>query len=114
MLIMVSGPYKGSSTDPKIWDLHLQQMNEAALAVFQKGHIPIIGVNNALPLIAVAGAGAYESIMMPVSMALAERCDGVLRIGGASAGADQEVQLFAKKGLPIFHSLEEIPPSENH
>ena len=57
-------------------------MNKAAVHVLQKGHPPIIGVNMALPIIAAIGEENYNEIMMPVSMALAERCDAVLRIGG--------------------------------
>jgi hypothetical protein len=33
--------------------------------------------------------------MLPLSLALAERCDACLRIGGPSAGADAEVATFA-------------------
>ena len=46
---------------------------------------------------------------MPLSLALAERCDAFLRIGGASVGADQEMARFAaagKSGVP--RSVEEI------
>ena len=85
----------------------------AALAVFRKGHVPIIGVNLALPVIAAAGGdGAAEAaIMMPLSLALAERCDAFLRIGGPSVGADQEMARFVAVGKRVFRSVEEIAPS---
>lgn len=47
--------------------------------------------------------------MMPLSMKTCERCDAVLRIGGASKGADMEVDYFEKKSLPVYRSIEEIP-----
>jgi len=49
--------------------------------------------------------------MMPLSLELANRCDAVLRIGGASQGADQEVVRFIARALPVYHSLEEVPPA---
>lgn len=46
---------------------------------------------------------------MPLSLDLTERCDAILRIGGASQGADQEVERFQRRGLPVFQAVEEIP-----
>jgi hypothetical protein len=63
----------------------LRALNAAALAVRRLGHIPVVGVDLALPVIVAAGVddAACEDIMMPVSLALAGRCDACLRIGGA-------------------------------
>ncbi|MBX9450054.1 MAG: DUF4406 domain-containing protein [Taibaiella sp.] len=107
--IMIAGPYKGSSDDPQVWHANFQKLNHAAFEIFKKGHIPVIGVNAALPVIAAAGEAHYEDIMMPVSLAFAEKCDAVLRIEGYSRGADQEVNFFVEKGLPVFYSLPDIP-----
>jgi len=107
-MIMVAGPY-GTNATPEQRTKNLAAMNEAALAVWNKGHLPVIGVNNALPLIAMAGEGTYEDLMMPLSLALAERCDAVLRIGGPSSGADREVDLIASSDGRVFTSLEDIP-----
>ena len=109
MWIMISGPYRSGSDDPEIWNRNHGEMNKAAVHVLQKGHTPIIGINMALPIIAAQGEEHYDEIMMPVSMALAEKCDAVLRIGGESANADKEVDLFRKKGLPVYLSVDEIP-----
>lgn len=84
-------------------------MNAAALSVFQKGHTPVIGVNMALPIIEIAGIDQFEEIMMPISLALAERCDAILRIGGASVGADQEVARLKKAGKPVYSSVDDVP-----
>lgn len=107
--IMIAGPYRGNSTDREVWARNHRLLNEQALEVFRKGHIPVIGVNAALPVIEAAGADQFESIMMPLSLALAERCDAILRVGGPSAGADQELAVFREKGLPVFYSIEDIP-----
>lgn len=109
MWIMVSGPYSSGGADEKQRQLNLDAMNEAALAVFRKGHVPIIGVNMALPVIEVAGQNSYEDIMMPISLALIDRCDACLRIGGASKGADEEADAFRARGLPVYLDASEIP-----
>ena len=109
MWIMVAGPYRAGSSDAATRAANLSVLNAAALAVWEKGHVPVIGVNMALPMIAAAGEGSYDDLMAPVSLALAERCDAVLRIGGASGGADKEVDQIAAKGGRVFRELAEIP-----
>ena len=111
MWIMIAGPYRSGSDDPEVWAANLDSMNQAAYEVFDKGHIPIIGVNLALPVIQAVGEEYYKELMMPISLEAAERCDAVLRIGGASKGADQEVEVFRSRNLPIYTSIDQIPPS---
>ncbi len=109
MWIMIAGPYRSGSFDPQVWADNLRELNRAAYAVFNKGHVPVIGVNLALPVIQAAGEETYEQVMLPLSLALAERCDAILRIGGASSGADQEVARFQARGLPVYRSVEQVP-----
>ncbi|WP_426955888.1 hypothetical protein [Muricoccus radiodurans] len=111
MWIMVSGPYTAGGADMAGRAANLCALNAAALALHRMGHVPIIGVNMALPVIEAAGGGeaAFEAVMMPLSLALAERCDGCLRIGGASAGADAEAARFRAAGRPVWHDLSEVP-----
>ena len=111
MWIMVSGPYTSGSKDEAVRAANLRAMNAAALEVWKRGHVPVIGVNNALPLIEAAGREHFDSIMMPLSLAVAERCEAVLRIGGPSQGADQEVELIRQRGGKVFHSVDEIAPA---
>lgn len=105
---MIAGPYGSGAKTAEERAANLRAMNEAAYAIFKKGHIPVIGVNMALPVIDAAGEERYDEIMMPISLALAERCDAILRIGGASKGADEEVESFKKRGLQVFRSVEEV------
>ena len=109
MWIMIAGPYRSGSSDPAVWAENLRRLNGAAYAVFRKGHVPIIGVNLALPVIESAGPGSYGEVMQPLSLRLTERCDAILRIGGASRGADEEVEAFVARGLAVFRSLDEVP-----
>jgi hypothetical protein len=109
MWIMICGPYRSGSTDPEVWAGNLRVINAAAYEVFRKGHVPIIGVNLALPIIESAGQETYAQIMLPLSLSLIDRCDAVLRIGGASRGADQEVDKFIARGRPVYLNLEDVP-----
>jgi len=108
---MIAGPYRHGSEDKEVWRRNHQLLNENALRVFEMGHTPVIGVNGALPIIEFNKDADYESIMMPLSLDLAQRCDAILRVGGPSEGADQEVAIFKSKDLPIYTSLSEIPKS---
>lgn len=109
MWIMISGPYRHGTDNPDKWDENHRKLNEIAIEVYLRGYTPIVGVNVALPLIQAEWATKYDELMMPICLSVAERCDAVLRVGGPSAGADAEVEVFKKKGKPIFYSLDEIP-----
>jgi hypothetical protein len=107
--IMIAGPYGSGARTVEQKAQNLRALNAVAVEVFRKGHIPLIGVNLALPVIAAAGAASYDEIMMPLSLALASRCDAVLRVGGPSAGADQEVELIRSQGGIVYTSISEVP-----
>ncbi len=106
---MIAGPYTSGSTDKEKWKQNHKELNRYGFEVYKKGHIPVIGVNTALPIIELAGYDKFDELMMPISLAMANVCDAVLRVGGASAGADQEVEMFRKKGIDVYLSLEEVP-----
>jgi hypothetical protein len=106
---MVSGPYTSGAANEDERARNLKAMNDAAWQVWQLGYVPVIGVNMALPVIRSAGADQFEHVMMPLSLALCDRCDGCLRIGGSSAGADAEVERLRAAGKPIYRSLAELP-----
>lgn len=105
--VMVAGPYSSGGADAARRAANHRALNAAALALLRRGHVPVIGVNMALPVI--EAGGGFEEVMMPLSLALAERCDACLRIGGASAGADAEVARFRARGLPVWFDLAEVP-----
>ena len=73
------------------------------------GPYSIIGVNLALPVIEVAGEAMFDELMMPLSLALADRCDAVLRVGGPSANADLEVERIRAGGGGVYTSVAELP-----
>ena len=107
-MVLVAGPYRsGTSDDPALIARNMQAMNEAALAVFRAGHLPVAGEWFALPLIETAGPArmgdaTWDAIFHPVAECIAARCDACLRIGGASLGADAMVAIFERGGRPVF------------
>jgi len=113
MWIMIAGPYTSGAKTESERAANLHAMNAAAYRVFQLGHTPVIGVNMALPVIEAADAerngDAHDELMMPISLALAARCDAVLRIGGASKGADKEMEVIRANGGRVFLRVEDVP-----
>lgn len=115
MLILIAGPYRsGTNDDPKLMQQNLDRLESVALPLFRKGHVPIIGEWVALPLIHLAGStkpgdAAWEEIQYPVAHRLLDKCDALLRMEGASKGADEDVRKAKEKGLKIYYNVEDVP-----
>ena len=115
LMILIAGPYRsGTGDDPAKMHANVQAMEEFALPVFRAGHIPVVGEWLALPLVQLAGStrvgdAAFDEVFHPIAERLVLRCDGVLRVGGPSAGADEMVKLAASRGLAVYHRLEDVP-----
>ena len=118
MLIMISGPYRGGTNDdPILIKNNLEKLEEFALEIFNKGHVPIVGEWLALPLIKLAGSQKigdeqWERIQYPIAHRILEKCDAVLRIKGESKGADKDVKIAKERGLIIYYHIDEIPAAE--
>ena len=106
MLIAVAGPYSADTSEQR--QHNLTALNRAAVDVLRLGHIPLIGVNAALPVAEClpANANPYEA-MMAISLALIDRCDALLLLG-ESPGANRERDLVRSKGLPVYYDVSEI------
>ena len=117
LMVLVAGPYRsGTGDDPHLIARNMQAMNQAALAVFRAGHLPVAGEWFALPLIEAAGPAGigdpiWDALFHPVAERIAARCDACLRIGGASTGADAMVAIFTHRNRPVFRRLEDLPPA---
>src|SRR5690348_1164632 len=115
MLILIAGPYKsGTGGDPDAMAANLRRLEEAAWPVFQAGHVPMIGEWVALPVLRGAGGTGVadplaQQVMYPTAQRLLQHCDAVLRLPGASTGADQDVAIARERGLPVYQSLDEVP-----
>ncbi len=114
-LVLVAGPYRsGTGDDPAKLAANVDAMNRAALEVYRRGHLPVTGEALALPLIELAGSRAvgdvvFDEIFHPIARRLLERCDAVLRVGGASAGADEMVGLARAGGKAVYTDLDALP-----
>ena len=89
-------------------------MEAFALPLFRAGHIPVVGEWLALTLVRLAhseqvGDAAFNEIFHPMAERTLMRCDAVLRMGGASQGADQMVDLARRQGLQVFTRLQDVP-----
>ena len=118
-MILIAGPYRsGTNNDPQLVRKNMDALESYALPIFRKGHIPMIGEWVANPLMKLAGSKAigddlFHEIQYPTAHRLLTKCDAVLRIEGASKGADQDVAVAKKLGLTIYRSLDEIPAAED-
>lgn len=114
LTILIAGPYRsGTNDDPVLMEQNLRKLEEMALPIFRAGHIPVIGEWFALPLLRTAGStrpgdAVYEEILYPVAGRLITKCDAVLRIAGASTGADEDVRIAKERGLPVYYTLADL------
>ena len=114
LMILVAGPYRsGTNDNPNLIAKNVKAMEDAALRIYRMGHLPVMGEWFALPLIHAAGSRKigdeiFNEIFHPIAVNLIDHCDAVLRIGGASAGADEMVRTGKLKGKIIYHSIEEV------
>ena len=114
-MILVAGPYRsGTNDDPEKIAANVKHMTTVSLELFRKGHLPVMGEWFALPLIEEAGSARigdriFNEIFHPIAIRLIDHCDAVLRIGGASSGADEMIRSGREKGKIIFLNKDHIP-----
>jgi len=115
LMILVAGPYRsGTNDDPVLIQRNVDAMEDMALQVFRRGHLPVLGEWFALPLIEHAGStgigdAIFNEIFHPISGRLVAKCDACLRIGGPSAGADEMVRLARQHRKAVYFAIDEVP-----
>ena len=118
LMILIAGPYRsGTGDDPEKMAQNVHAMETYALPIFRAGHIPLLGEWLALPLTNLAGSQKvgdepFNEIFHPIAERLLGRCDAVLRVGGASQGADLMVTVAREHGLQVYFKLNEVPGCE--
>ena len=107
-LILIAGPYR-SGTDgiQERIDANLARLENAALAVYERGHIPVIGEWLALPLAKTAGSTSLndeisEAMLYRVAHRLIGKCDEIHRIEGAAQGPDMAIEVARPRGLQAY------------
>jgi len=115
LLVLIAGPYlSGTDGDPIKIAANRAKLEAAALPIYQRGHLPLLGEWLALPIIHAAGGlepadDVFNAYQYPVAARLLKRCDAVLRLPGASRGADLDVARAKALGLPVYHHIDELP-----
>ena len=114
-MILIAGSYRsGTNDDPTKMATNLRHLESVSWSLFQAGYVPMIGEWVALPIWHVAGGKTvgddlYEEILHPTAGRLLQLCDAVLRLEGASKGADNDVKLARERGIPVYYNLNEVP-----
>jgi hypothetical protein len=114
LMILVAGPYRsGTNDNPHLIEANVKAMTDTALDLYRMGHMPVLGEWFALPLIHAAGSvkvgdEIFNEIFHPIAVKLIDHCDAILRIGGASSGADEMVKVGRAQGKIIFLNKDEI------
>ena len=117
LMILVAGPYRsGTGDDPDLIAANHRAIQRACLELFRAGHLAVNGEDLALPLAELAGSTqvgdtAFDEVFHPMGRRLVARCDGVLRLPGASAGSDEMVALAQARGVPVWTSPDQVPPA---
>ena len=83
-------------------------MNAAAARSLEMGHIPIIGMNAALPVLEQATVTNLYDATMRISLAVISACDALLLIG-ERPGANKERDRILAHGKPVFMRIEDVP-----
>lgn len=115
MLILIAGPYRfGTGDDPAKMAANLRRLEEVSWPLFRAGHLPMIGEWVAMPVWHAAGGqrpgdDLYEQIFHPAAARLLALCEAVLRLPGASTGADNDVRIATERGVPVYYRLEDVP-----
>jgi hypothetical protein len=114
-LVLIAGPYmSGTDGDPARIAANRAELERHALPIYERGHLPLIGEWMALPIIHSAGGRehgdeVFQAYQYPVAHRLIERCDAVLRLPGASRGADMDVARAQSLGLKVLYDVNELP-----
>ena len=115
LLVLIAGPYlSGTNGDPEKIAANRARLEAAALPIYERGHLPMLGEWLALPIIHAAGGrepgdAVFHAYQYPVAERLLARCDAVLRLPGESRGADMDVARARARGLPVVHDVDELP-----
>lgn len=106
MVIGVAGPYSASTAEQR--KANLDAMNAAAARLLEMGHVPVIGMNAALPVVEQADIADRYASTIAISLAVIGGCDALLLIA-ESPGANKERDLMFSNGKPVYLRIEDVP-----
>lgn len=106
MIIGIAGPYSAPTEEER--NNNLDRLNKIAAVLLEKGHVPLIGLNAALPVVHASSVNDPYKAIMDISMVVIDKCDALLLVA-ESPGANRERDLVLSKGLPVYYSVDEVP-----
>lgn len=106
MIIGIAGPYSAPTEQER--NNNLDRLNKMAGILLERGHIPLIGLNAALPVVHTSSVGDPYKAIMDISMAVIDKCDALLLVA-ESPGANRERDMVLSKGLPVYYNIDEVP-----
>ncbi|MBS3912934.1 MAG: hypothetical protein KG003_00390 [Bacteroidetes bacterium] len=109
MIIAIAGPYSAETAELRQHNFDV--LNAVAARLLLKGHVPVIGVNAAIPVVDKALPKERRKAIMDISLAVVSCCDALLLVA-ESPGALEEMELVKAQGKPIYFSESEIPKYE--
>lgn len=106
MIIGIAGPYSAPTAEQR--QANLDAMNAAAARLLEMGHVPVIGMNAAIPVLVQANVTDRYKAVMDISLAVISACDALLLIG-ESPGANKERDLILAQGKPVYLTIADVP-----
>jgi hypothetical protein len=105
-LVYVAGPYSKPDTTA-----NFETFMSVCWRLVEKGYVPVSGmlwhpITNVYETKALDRMGYAHWLTMALS--LLKQCDVLYRIPGESNGADVEVALARKLGIPVFTDLDDL------
>ena len=106
--VYVAGPYgkRAGATDVQ-QQVNMTQAALVGVRLFRRGFNPFIPHLYRMVDIHMPGE-SHEDQWLEICKEWVKVCDCLYRMPGASYGADQEVELAAAEGLPIFNDIDKM------
>ncbi len=110
MLIMVTGPVgRFSGVSGIELQNRLNALAAASLEVLKMGHVPVVGVFQAYPMIDLLPTTEEKLVVLEqYYLALMDQCEALLVIGH-SPGVQMKIDVFRKANKPIYTSIDALP-----
>lgn len=106
MIIGIAGPFYADTVAERL--NNLETMNRVAALLLEKGHIPLIGLNAALPVVEMANISNRHKAIMDITLAVISACEALYLIE-ESLDACMERDFVLSKGLPVYYHIDDIP-----
>lgn len=105
MIIAVAGPYSADTEEQK--QINIDELNKTAAKLLELGHIPLIGINAAVPVLKFANIKNEYKAIMNISLSVTSACEALLLLS-ESPGANKERDLILTQNKPVFRSINEL------